>query len=145
MPRTNEIVFNVRLLNVLETKHPRWRDHSSVEQQGVLRETARRPDLVIRPPGGIPVVLELEFMPARSVEEDARVRLGKILQRSGDRIEQTIAVRIPRELSRVPQAELEEYIEEAEFRYCTYSLEEGDAAVRECCVVAGHWLARRWS
>ncbi len=130
MPRTNEIVFNVRLLNVLETKHPRWRDHSAVEQQGVLRETARRPDLVIRPPGGIPVVLEIEFMPARSVEKDAQVRLGKFLQRSGDRIEQTIAVRIPRELSRVPQADLEKQIEAAEFSYCTYSLQEGDTAVR---------------
>ena len=61
MPRTNEIVFNVRLLDVLETKHPRWREHSAVEQQGVLHETARRPDLVIRPPGGIPVVLELSL------------------------------------------------------------------------------------
>ena len=136
MPRTNEIVFNVRLYRVLETKHPRWRDHSAVEQQGVFRETARRPDLVIRPPGGIPVVLEMEFMPARSVEEDARVRLGKILRRSGDRIEQTIAVRIPRELSQVPQAELEERIEEAEFHYCTYSLQKGDAAVR--------WPATGW-
>ncbi len=138
MPRTNEIVFNVRLLNVLETKHPRWRDHSAVEQQGVLRETARRPDLVIRPPGGIPVVLELEFMPARSVEKDAQVRLGKFLQRSGDRIEQTIAVRIPRELSRVPQADLEKQIEAAEFSYCTYSLQEGDTAVRW---PASGWLA----
>ena len=130
MPRTNETVFNVRLLNMLETKHPRWRDYTSVEQQGVLRETARRPDLVIRPPGDIPVVLELEFMPARSVEEDARVRLGKILRRGGDRIEQTIAVRIPRNLSQVPQAELEQQIEAAEFRYCTYSLQNGDGAVR---------------
>lgn len=136
MPRTNETVFNVRLLNVLETKHPRWRDYSSVEQQGLLRETAQRPDLVIRLPGGIPVVLEMEFMPARSVEEDARARLGKFLQDSGDRIEQTIAVRIPRNLSQVPQAELEEYIETAGFRYCTYSLGEGDGAVR--------WPATGW-
>ena len=70
--RTSEIAFNVRLLDVLRTKHPRWRDHAGVEQQGVLRETALRPDIVIRPPGGIPVVLETEFMPARSVEADAQ-------------------------------------------------------------------------
>ena len=70
--RTSEIAFNVRLLDVLRTKHPRWRDHPGVEQQGVLRETALRPDIVIRPPGGIPVVLETEFMPARSVEADAQ-------------------------------------------------------------------------
>ena len=132
--RTSEIAFNVRLLDVLQTKHPRWRDHTGVEQQGVLRETALRPDIVIRPPGGIPVVLETEFMPARSVEADAQARLGQFLQYNGDRIEQTIAVQIPRELSQVPQADLEQHIEAAEFRYCTYSLQE--AAVR--------WPATGW-
>ena len=132
--RTSEIAFNVRLLDVLRTKHPRWRDHTGVEQQGVLRETALRPDIVIRPPGGIPVVLETEFLPARSVEADAQARLGQFLQYNGDRIEQTIAVQVPRELSQVPQADLEQHIEAAEFRYCTYSLQE--AAVR--------WPATGW-
>ena len=136
MPRTSEIAFNVRLLDVLRTKHPRWRDHTGVEQQGVLRETALRPDIVIRPPGGIPVVLETEFMPARSVEADAQARLGQFLQYNGDRIEQTIAVQVPRELSEVPQADLEQHIEAAEFRYCTYSLQEADMGVR--------WPATGW-
>ena len=134
--RTSEIAFNVRLLDVLRTKHPRWRDHTGVEQQGVLRETALRPDIVIRPPGGIPVVLETEFLPARSVEADAQARLGQFLQYNGDRIEQTIAVQIPRELSQVPQADLEQHIEAAEFRYCTYSLQEADMNVR--------WPATGW-
>ena len=134
--RTSEIAFNVRLLDVLRTKHPRWRDHTGVEQQGVLRETALRPDIVIRPPGGIPVVLETEFMPARGVEADAQARLGQFLQYNGDRIEQTIAVQIPRELSQVPQADLEQHIEAAEFRYCTYSLQEADMDVR--------WPATGW-
>ena len=134
--RTSEIAFNVRLLDVLRTKHPRWRDHTGVEQQGVLRETALRPDIVIRPPGGIPVVLETEFMPARSVEADAQARLGQFLQYNGDRIEQTIAVQIPRELSQAPQADLEQHIEAAEFHYCTYSLQEADTAVR--------WPATGW-
>ena len=134
--RTSEIAFNVRLLDVLRTKHPRWRDHTGVEQQGVLRETALRPDIVIRPPGGIPVVLETEFLPARSVEADAQARLGQFLQYNGDRIEQTIAVQIPRELSQVPQADLELHIEAAEFCYCTYSLQEADMGVR--------WPATGW-
>ncbi len=136
MPQTSEIAFNVRLLDVLRTKHPRWREHTGVEQQGVLREEALRPDIVIRPPGGIPLVLETEFMPARSVEADAQARLGQFLQYNGDRIEQTIAVQIPRELSQVPQADLEQHIEAAEFRYCTYSLQEADTTVR--------WPATGW-
>ena len=130
MPKTNEIAFNVRLLDVLQTKHPRWRDHVGVEQRDVLRETALQPDIVIRPPGGVPVILETEFMPARSVEADATARLGKFLQYNGDLIEQTIAIQIPQELSRAPQEDLERQIEAAEFRYCTFSLQEKDTVVR---------------
>ncbi len=129
MPRTSEIAFNVPLLNVLRSKHPRWR--TGVEQQDVLRgESALRPDIVIRPPGGIPVVLETEFEPAHTVEADAQARLGKFLSQTGDRIEQTIAVQIPLKLKEAPQAELKRHIEAAEFRYCTYSLQEAGAATR---------------
>ena len=130
MPKTNEIAFNVRLLDVLQTKHPRWRDHVGVEQRDVLRETALQPDIVIRPPGGVPVIIETEFMPARSVEADATARLGKFLEYNGDLIEQTIAVQVPQELSRAPQKDLERLIEAAEFRYCTFSLHEKDTVVR---------------
>ena len=136
MPRTSEIAFNVALSNVLRTKHPRWRDRTSAEQKSILRETALQPDIVIRPPGGIPVVLETEFEPARSVEEDARKRLGKFLQYRGAQIEQTIAVRISKDLSEVPQEDLEREIGAAEFRYCTYSLQAADMAVR--------WPASGW-
>ena len=130
MPKTNEIAFNVRLLDVLQTKHLRWRDHVGVEQRDVLRETALQPDIVIRPPGGVPVLIETEFMPAHSVEADAMARLGKFLQYNGDLIEQTIAVQVPQELSRAPQGDLERLIKAAEFRYCTFSLQEKDTVVR---------------
>ena len=136
MPRTSEIAFNVTLSNVLRTKHPRWHDRTSAEQKSILRETALQPDVVIRPPGGIPVVLETEFEPAHSVEEDAQKRLGKFLQYKGAQIEQTIAVQIPQDLSEVPQEDLEREIEAAEFRYCTYSLQAADIAVR--------WPATGW-
>ena len=136
MPRTNEIAFNVALSNVLRTKHPRWRDRTGAEQQGVVRETAQRPDIVIRPPGGIPVVLETEFEPARSVEEDARKRLGQFLQYQGAQIEQTIAVQIPQALSEVPQQNLAQEIAAAEFRYCTHALQAADTVMR--------WPATGW-
>ena len=83
MPQTNEIAFNLELSNVLRTKHPRWGDRITAEQTNVLRETARQPDVVIRPPGGVPVVLETEYEPARGVEEDARKRLGSSLKYAG--------------------------------------------------------------
>ncbi len=130
MPQTNEIAFNLELSNVLRDKHPRWRDRTSAEQTNVFRESARQPDVVIRPPGGVPVVLETEYEPARGVEEDARKRLGSSLKYAGDQIEQTIAVRVPKDLSQAPQAELKHRIEGAEFRYCIYSLQAADAVIR---------------
>ena len=135
-PEPANIAFNVTLSNVLRTKHPRWHDRTSAEQKSILRETALQPDVVIRPPDGIPVVLETEFEPAHSVEEDAQKRLGKFLQYKGAQIEQTIAVQIPQDLSEVPQEDLEREIEAAEFRYCTYSLQAADIAVR--------WPATGW-
>lgn len=136
MPQTSEIAFNFELANVLRTKHPRWRDRTSAEQTNVLRETGLQPDVVIRPPGGVPVVCETEFEPARTVELDAQKRLGFNLKYAGDPIEQTIAIQIPKNLSQVPQADLKDRIEAAEYRYCTYSLQDGDAAIR--------WPATGW-
>ena len=131
MPKTNEIAFNVPLSDVLQTKHPRWRDQVGVEQRDVLRETALQPDIVIRPPGGVPVILETEFMPAHTVEEDAKARLGKFLEDNGNLIEQTIAIQVPQELSRAQQGDiLKRQIEAAEFRYCTFSLQKTDTPMR---------------
>ncbi|MDE3000447.1 MAG: hypothetical protein OXU79_15340 [Gemmatimonadota bacterium] len=130
MPHTSEVAFNILLSDVLRTKHPRWRDRISAEQKNVIYDKAWQPDVVIRAPGGVPVVLETEFEPAGTVEDDAKKRLGSNLKYGGDRIEQTIAVRIPRELSEAPQADLNHLIEHAEMRYCMYSLQEGGAAVR---------------
>ena len=136
MPITHESTFNVSLHDALRNKHPRWRDRTGVEQQDMFRGARQlRPDIVIRPPGGVPVVLETEFEPANTVEEDAKGRLGKFLSETGDRIEQAIAVQIPRKL-RTPQGDLGRRIEEAEFRYCTYSLQEANAIVR--------WPATGW-
>ena len=130
MPQTSEIAFNFELSNALRSKHPRWRDRTSAEQTNVLREPGLQPDVVIRPVGGVPVVLETEFEPARTVEEDARKRLGFRFKYAGDPIEQTIAVQIPKDLSQAPQADLKDRIETAEYRYCTYSLQEKDRPLR---------------
>lgn len=134
--KTNEMAFNVHLFNVLRTKHPRWRDHAGVEQTGVFRDAALQPDLVIHPPGGVSVVIETEFEPARSVEQDARTRLGQHLQYNGDLIEQTIAVKVPKDLRRVQQGDLTQHIKAAEFHYCTYSGQEASSSVR--------WPAEGW-
>ena len=77
-----------------------------------------QPDIIVRHPGGLPVVVETEYTPARTVEDDARQRLGKSLESTGDPIEQALAIRIPQALASVSQNELEEEIERATLEFC---------------------------
>ena len=126
MPRTSETAFNPELAIALRGKHPRWRDRIGAEQSGVLKDNpGLQPDIVIRHPGGAPVIIETEFEPAPTVEDDARARLGKIIAATGAEVEQAIAVRVPAEL-RGDQGRLAEQIAEAEFRYCVFTSREGE-------------------
>ena len=136
MPRTAEAVFNAEFANALRGKHPRWRERVGAEQTGVLRDaSARRPDVVIRHPGGLTVIVETEFEPAHTVERDARGRLGAIVEDTGDAVEQAIAVRVPAALRGCEQSRLPERIAATSFDYCAF-LEGDDAPIR--------WPASGW-
>ena len=128
MPRTSETAFNVELANALRGKHPRWRedDRIGAEQTRVfLNQLGLQPDIVIRHPGGAPVVVETEFEPARTVEAEARARLGLVMADSGETVEQAIAIRVPLAM-RGDQSHLPEQIAAAEFRYCVFTHREGE-------------------
>ena len=115
--RTRETTINDYLATALNSKHPRW----SVEAEStrVLADNiAKVPDIVVRMPGGMSVVLETEYSPAATVESDASGRLGKNLLQTGETVEQVVAVRLPESLSRAPQAELAEAIAQEHFDYC---------------------------
>ena len=120
MPKTVEGAFNIELAAVLRRKHPGWGDAMAAEQTGVFRQAALQPDIVVRHPGGLAVVLETEFEPARTVEQDALRRLGGVLSETETSVEQVLAVRVPAELA-VGQAGLRGRIETAEFRICSLS------------------------
>ena len=125
-PRTVETAFNLELARQLRLRHPRWRedgaerDAVAAEQTRVLggRSRGRRPDIVIRHPGGLPVVVETEFLPAASVEREAEERLGESI--GGHPVEGALAVRIPDRLAG-RQDDLEGEIGRARFEYCLLS------------------------
>ena len=120
MPQNSEATVNAALAEALRGKHPLWRDSLGVEQSGVFAENrALRPDIVVRPQGAQPVVVETEFEPAGTVERDAAGRLG-LEPLGGERLEQVIAVRLPADLRR-GQADLPQRVAEAEFGYCVLS------------------------
>ncbi len=120
MPQNSEATVNAALAEALRGKHPRWRESVGVEQTGVFHENSRlRPDIVVRPEGAQPVVVETEFEPAATVEQDAAVRLG-LTPTGGQQLEQVIAVRLPAAL-RQGQADLPQRVAGAEFGYCVLS------------------------
>ena len=121
MPRTVETAFNSALANVLRGKHPRWRTAVSAEQTGVLRDSAgAQPDIIVRHPGGMAVIIETEYEPARTVEADARGRLGRVLEPEGELMEAALAVRIPGRLGE-GSGDLQEGIRGGAFQFCTFS------------------------
>ena len=120
MPKTSEPVINAALANVLRGKHPLWRERVYAEQSRVFQQAALRPDIVVDHPGGLPVAVETEFEPARTVEKDAQSRLGQPLQVLPGSVEQALAVRMPKDLAS-GQSDLPERIEAAAFQYCVHT------------------------
>ena len=109
MARRTETSINNDLAAALRRLHPAWTEQTVLaESTGVLTEGAgRRPDIVITNEsrtGG--VILETEFAPARTVESEARDRLGGTFAADGSPVEQVVAVRIPAE-ARTPGIQLE--------------------------------------
>ena len=140
MPIT-EIVFNSILTRALRKKHPGWdRKRLTAERSETLAEgKGKRPDIVLYAAGGVPVVVETEFMDAPTVEEDASGRLGKTLSRDGSTIEQTIAVRIPKHLREMDEDD--DLPEDAEFGFCLLSLEGYD---KEGQPIIKRWPTTGW-
>ena len=120
MPQNTEATVNAALAEALRHKHPLWRNALGVEQSEVFVENrSLRPDIVVRPQNAQPVVVETEFAPAATVEQDAAGRLG-LTPIDCEPIEQVVAVRLPAEL-RQGQADLPARIAGAEFGHCVLS------------------------
>ena len=120
---TTEPAFNVILGETLRQKHPLWTQHLGAEQTQVMEGApGKQPDIVIAVPNSTPVIVETEFFPAITVEQDARARLNESLASTRQIIEHTFAVRIPTELKTVPQGEIQSNIDTIIFDYCIFSL-----------------------
>ena len=94
---TTEHTINDALAAVLMETRSLWRFRGVVRSENidVLKCSGRRPDILITEPSVSPVIVETEIMPAVSVEQDARARLGEQISTSGGRILSSLAVRLP--------------------------------------------------
>lgn len=118
MPSVSETTINVELANLLRSKHPRWLKAVHVEETDVFEQRRLKPDIVVD--SGIPVVIESEFQPATTVEEDAMRRLGGVTTISGRQVETVVAVRFPATL-REPSPDLAKILALVRFEYCVIS------------------------
>ncbi len=118
MPRTSEFVFNSYFAELLRSKHPLWRNAVHVEQTGLFSDNPRlQPDIVVVAPKMQPVAIEIEYIPAKTVEDDATGRLGLRLVGTDETIEHALAIRVPLAL-RLSQGELTQKIAEVSYEYC---------------------------
>ena len=116
--RLSEAAVNNALGRMLWEKNVRWQNRIESEKTGVLLDAVgKRPDIIVNHPDSLPVIIETEFEPARTVEKDAQSRLGRKLSADGRRIEQVIALKIPSNIVMVNQQHLEEALSKAEFQY----------------------------
>lgn len=125
-PRNNEPQANYELARSLRRRNPSWTDAtlhaertSVIQQAGPGVGSAQRPDIVVAPALSQPVILETEFAPARTVEQDAIARLGGRLTATGAAIEGALSVVLPEGLR---TGDLRA-VDEAEFRYATHYLD----------------------
>ena len=99
MPIT-EPTINDALAEVLRPTRHAWRDSKVVtsETTGMLKGSAKRPDILVIEPNVSPVVIETEVMPAATVEAEAISRLGDQIKSNGRAILSSVAVRMPARL-----------------------------------------------
>ena len=121
-PRHTEPVVNSALGRALGSMLPAYRVRH--EDTGVIVGSAGlHPDILATASDRAPVVIEAEYDPANSVEEDARVRLGLIVEDGHRRIETAMALRYPDALKYA--SDLEEDVRSARFSYAVL-YENGD-------------------
>ena len=99
---------------------------------GSIRGSTAQPDVLVTEVGSAPLVIESEVHPARTVEADAKSRLGNVLSSGGRSIEKAIALRIPaRFRGAAPGPELEEeWTKARDLEFCVLTSRYEAAAAR---------------
>ena len=100
MPRQTEPNANNALGSLLQDMLPRGQMRSE-NTQAISGQSALRPDIIITLPSHSPVVVEAEYMPARTMGPEARPRLGLEVAANGRIIEAVIALRYPNAIREV--------------------------------------------
>ena len=122
MPHQTEPSANNATGGLLQAMLPRSSMHSE-HTQAISGRPGLQPNILITAPGRAPVVVEAEYMPAHTVEVEARSRLG--LEVASNRrvieaaIEAAIALRYPED--RREAYDLHTALSSARLSYCVFT------------------------
>ena len=94
MPHQTEPNANSAMGGLLQTMLPRSEVRSE-NTKAIVGHPGLQPDILIAAPGRSPIVIEAEYMPAATVEPEAKGRLGLEAEVDGRIIEAVIALRYP--------------------------------------------------
>ena len=115
-PSVNNAMERV-LQGMLSRSHVR-----SENTQTITGHPGLRPDILIEDSGRAPVVIEAEYMPGATVEDEAKSRLGLEVAASARRIEAAIALRYPDEIADAD--DLHSALRQARLSYCVFTEEK---------------------
>jgi len=133
-PRMAEPALNSFVASALGARLGGWT--VSAEATRTLTEAGLQPDMVIET-GAAPVVIETEYLPAHSVEDDAISRIGQKLASTGRAVEVAVAVRLPAALGEIAPVDLFASVaSRSDLEWCAWI--EGADAVR---FPASGWLS----
>ena len=118
MPHQTEPSANNATGGLLQAMLPRSRVRSE-NTQAISGHPGLRPDILITAPGRAPVVVEAEYMPAHTVEVEARSRLGLEVASNGRPIEAVIALRYPEDIREAH--DLHTALSSARLSYCVFT------------------------
>ncbi|MGP8233092.1 MAG: hypothetical protein ACLQL2_10570 [Methylovirgula sp.] len=112
---TTEHTINDALASVLRKTKRAWATHGAVSSENTqtLKNSAGRPDILIQESGISPVTIETEVLPAVTVEQEARSRLGCLVASTGRPILASIAVRLPIRLRALADTALTHELDQA--------------------------------
>lgn len=121
----NETQLNGRVGTLLDRMNVRWTVHA--EMKGAFVSGQGQPDILVLPRGGRPVVIENEYLPARTLEGEAIARLGEKLDEDvtgvDGEVNAVVALKSPRDLRRIRGFDRldEELRSKTRFEYCVYN------------------------
>ena len=118
MPHQTEPSANNATGGLLQDMLPRSSVRSE-HTQAISGRPGLQPDILITAPGRAPVVVEAEYMPAHTVEIEAKSRLGLEVASNGRPIEAMIALRYPEDIREAH--DLHAALSSARLSYCVFT------------------------